>query len=289
MRLRDFRPRTRGHTLAVRQFMDSYGARARGHHRGDVRAYFLYLREDKKLAPSTINIALYGSSFFFIHTCSASGGLRHPPRPQAAYAPGRPEPERGARRTRAVRHPVRRMALATIYALGLRLNEGLAARDGHIDGRASWCGCAMARAPRTAASRSPARCSAACAGTGRPSARVVHIVLRRPPPARRHPRATLQKTFSAAAQGCPHQEGCFDPHAASQLRDPSPRSRRLAPTIKQVLGHKSIQRPRRSTCTSRSPASSASRRPSIASWSTCSARPSHAPPRRRLRGTRPTT
>ncbi|MFT3768444.1 MAG: tyrosine-type recombinase/integrase [Minicystis sp.] len=35
---------------------------------------------------------------------------------------------------RAVRHPVRRMALATIYALGLRLNEGLGLETGHIDG-----------------------------------------------------------------------------------------------------------------------------------------------------------
>jgi integrase/recombinase XerD len=33
----------------------------------------------------------------------------------------------------AVRHPVRRMALTTIYALGLRLNEGLSLEAGHID------------------------------------------------------------------------------------------------------------------------------------------------------------
>jgi Phage integrase family len=35
---------------------------------------------------------------------------------------------------RAVRHPVRRMALTTIYALGLRLGEGLSLEAGHIDG-----------------------------------------------------------------------------------------------------------------------------------------------------------
>jgi len=33
----------------------------------------------------------------------------------------------------AVRHPVRRMALTTIYALGLRLGEGLRLETGHID------------------------------------------------------------------------------------------------------------------------------------------------------------
>jgi integrase/recombinase XerD len=32
-----------------------------------------------------------------------------------------------------VREPVRRMALATIYALGLRLNEGLSLETGHVD------------------------------------------------------------------------------------------------------------------------------------------------------------
>ena len=34
----------------------------------------------------------------------------------------------------AIRHPVRRMALATIYALGLRLGEALSLEVGHIDG-----------------------------------------------------------------------------------------------------------------------------------------------------------
>jgi len=34
----------------------------------------------------------------------------------------------------AVRHPARRMALSTIYALGLRPGEGLSLETGHIDG-----------------------------------------------------------------------------------------------------------------------------------------------------------
>ncbi|WP_437578068.1 tyrosine-type recombinase/integrase [Sorangium sp. So ce887] len=36
---------------------------------------------------------------------------------------------------RAVRHPVRRMALTTIYALGVRLGKGLSIETGHIDGQ----------------------------------------------------------------------------------------------------------------------------------------------------------
>ena len=58
MRLRDFRPRTQeGYLLAVRQFMDRTAREPEAITDGDVRAYFLYLREDKKLAPSTINAA----------------------------------------------------------------------------------------------------------------------------------------------------------------------------------------------------------------------------------------
>ena len=69
MRLRDFRPRTQeGYLLAVRQFMNwvqRAPSRLEDEH---VRAYFLYLREEKKLAPSTINIAVHALRFFFRHT-----------------------------------------------------------------------------------------------------------------------------------------------------------------------------------------------------------------------------
>jgi len=34
----------------------------------DVRVYFLYLREDKKLAPSSIHIAVCALRFFFMRT-----------------------------------------------------------------------------------------------------------------------------------------------------------------------------------------------------------------------------
>ncbi|MBK6520803.1 MAG: phage integrase N-terminal SAM-like domain-containing protein [Polyangiaceae bacterium] len=34
----------------------------------DVRRYFLYLRETKKLAPSSINIVVHALRFFLVHT-----------------------------------------------------------------------------------------------------------------------------------------------------------------------------------------------------------------------------
>jgi integrase/recombinase XerD len=136
MRLRDFRPRTQeAYALAVRQFMDRTGREQDDLTDEDVRAYFLYLRDEKKLAPSTINVAVNALRFFFVHTLQRDWAvfdiLRvHKPR----MLPVVMSPKEVRSVLGAVRHPVRRMALATIYALGLRLNEGLGLETGHIDG-----------------------------------------------------------------------------------------------------------------------------------------------------------
>jgi site-specific recombinase XerD len=137
MRLRDFRPRTQeGYLLAVRQFMDRVAREPQAITDEDVRTYFLYLREDKKLAPSTINIAVHALRFFFLHTMQRDWKvfdlLRvNKPRMLPVVL------SQGEVRAilRAVRHPVRRMALTSIYALGLRLGEGLSLETGHIDGQ----------------------------------------------------------------------------------------------------------------------------------------------------------
>src|SRR5262245_55564333 len=127
MRLCDFRPRTQeGYMLAVRQFIDRVGREPETFTDEDVRAYFLYLREDKKLAPSSINIALHALRFFFIRTMQRDwkifGLLRvHKPRLlPVVLSQAEVRAVLGA-----VQHPVRRMILTTIYALGLRLSEGL--------------------------------------------------------------------------------------------------------------------------------------------------------------------
>lgn len=136
MRLRDFRPRTQeGYLLATRQFIDHVRREPDTFTDDDVRAYFLYLREDRKLAPSSINIAVHALRFFFIHTLQRDWAIFdllrvHKPRMLPIVL------SRGEVRTLlgAVHHPVRRMALATIYALGLRIGEGLSLEAEHIDG-----------------------------------------------------------------------------------------------------------------------------------------------------------
>jgi hypothetical protein len=70
MRLRDFRPRTQeGYSLCVRQFLDRMQRESETLTDEDVRDYFLYLRDDKKLAPSSINIAVPALSDKAIVAC----------------------------------------------------------------------------------------------------------------------------------------------------------------------------------------------------------------------------
>jgi integrase/recombinase XerD len=135
MRLRDFRPRTQeGYLLAVRQFVDRIAREPETFTDDDVRAYFLYLREHKKLAPSSINIAVHALRFFFIHTMQRDWSvfdLLRVRKPRALPVVLSASEVRSV--LGAIRHPVRRMALTTIYALGLRLGEGLALETAHID------------------------------------------------------------------------------------------------------------------------------------------------------------
>jgi site-specific recombinase XerD len=136
MRLRDFRPRTQeGYSLAVRQFLDRMQRQPETLRDEDVRTYFLYLREEKKLAPSSINIAVHALRFFFIHTLQRDWpvfDLLRVNKPRMLPVVLSTGEVRAL--LAAVRHPVRRIALSTIYALGLRLGEGLRLETGHIDG-----------------------------------------------------------------------------------------------------------------------------------------------------------
>jgi site-specific recombinase XerD len=135
MKLRDFRPRTEeGYLLAVRQFLDHVGRSPDELTEEDVRAYFLHLREAKRLAPSTINVAVYAVRFFFAHTLHrdfAVFNLLRVNKPRLLPVVLSVPEVRTV--LSAVRHPVRRMALTSIYALGLRLGEGLRLQTPQID------------------------------------------------------------------------------------------------------------------------------------------------------------
>lgn len=137
MRLRDFRERTReAYLLAVRQFMIWVACVPAKVTDERVRAYFLYLREVKKLAPSTINIAVHALRFFFLHTMQRDWqvfDLLRVNKPRVLPVVLSQAEVRAV--LQAVHHPVRRMALTTIYALGLRLGEGRVLGTTDIDGQ----------------------------------------------------------------------------------------------------------------------------------------------------------
>lgn len=135
MRLRDFSTRTQeGYLAATRQYIDWLERDPKTAGEEDVRRYFLYLREDKKLAPSSIHVLMYALRFFFTFTLRKELKvfelLRVNKPRQLPVVLSQPEVRSVLG---VVREPVRRMALVTIYALGLRLNEGLSLETGHID------------------------------------------------------------------------------------------------------------------------------------------------------------
>jgi len=136
MRLRDYSARTEeAYLLAVRLFFDWVKKEPDDVSADDLRAYFLYLREERKLAPSSVHIALHGLRCFFIHTLERDWSVldllrvKKPRKLPVVLSRAEVRQVLGA-----VEHPVRRVALTTIYALGLRLGEALALEADQIDG-----------------------------------------------------------------------------------------------------------------------------------------------------------
>jgi site-specific recombinase XerD len=92
------------------------------------------LRDDRQQAPSSINIALCALRFFCNFTLQRDFEvfqLLRVNRPRSLPVVLSQREVRALLQT--VRHPVRRMTLATIYALGLRIGEGLRLETKDID------------------------------------------------------------------------------------------------------------------------------------------------------------
>lgn len=135
MRLRDLRPKTRtAYERAVRQFAEYCGGQPEDWGEEDIRRYILHLRDERELSPSTVNVALHGLRFFFIQTLQREWGVfglirvRNPRKLPVVLSRGEVR-----HLLAAIRHPVRRALLGTIYILGLRLLEGLELKTSPID------------------------------------------------------------------------------------------------------------------------------------------------------------
>lgn len=135
MRLRDYAAKTQqAYQLAVKQLVAWLDCEPTLWTGDDIRQYFLYLREEKQAAPSSINVALHGIRFFLRHTM----GRDWPVLELIGVKLPRKLPVVLSRKEvrcilSVVRDPMRRMMLTTIYGLGLRLGEALRLQAEHID------------------------------------------------------------------------------------------------------------------------------------------------------------
>ena len=118
----------------VRHLAEYYGKSPDQISEAELRAYFLFLKNTKKVSPSTLTVALSGIKFFYEFTLH---------RPWATLELVRPAHEKklpvvlSIDEVRSILSRVRlaryQVCLSTIYACGLRIQEGVTLQVGDID------------------------------------------------------------------------------------------------------------------------------------------------------------
>lgn len=102
----------------------------------DVRRFFVYLIDERKLSRSSITVYLSGIKFFFETTLKRKLKILDLVRPQPSKRlPVVLTPEEVRAILKRVKRPVYRMALTIIYACGLRISEGIRLQTSDIDGK----------------------------------------------------------------------------------------------------------------------------------------------------------
>ena len=136
LRLRGFSPKTQEAYLgAVRQLAAHYHKPPDQISEEELRQYFLYLTQVKRVAPSTCTIALTGIKFFYQHTLRRDWptlALIRPPREKKLPVVLSVAEVQSV--LNCLRTPRYRICLSTIYACGLRLQEGVSLQVADIDG-----------------------------------------------------------------------------------------------------------------------------------------------------------
>jgi len=102
---------------------------------GELRSYFLYLKDERKLSRSSCTIALCGVKFFYEYTLKQEMPVLERIRPirekKQPVILSRGEVQDILSRVRLAHY---RVCLSTIYACGLRISEGTGLQVSHIDG-----------------------------------------------------------------------------------------------------------------------------------------------------------
>jgi integrase/recombinase XerD len=121
---------------AVRQLAAHWGQAPDQISEQQVRDYFLFLKNDKKFAPSSLKIAHSGIKFFYTRTVPRDWPTLQKLRvPRQKTLPDVLTIDEVRRLIEAVHTPHNKAYLWTVYSLGLRLTEGLHLQVGDIDGQ----------------------------------------------------------------------------------------------------------------------------------------------------------
>jgi integrase/recombinase XerD len=118
----------------VQQLAEYYGKSPDRISEEEVRQYFLYLKNDKQIAPGTFGAARAGIKFLFVHTLGREWrtlDLVRPPR--ESKLPVVLSVAEVRKILGLVRSPRFRVCLNTIYACGLRISEGVSLQVRAID------------------------------------------------------------------------------------------------------------------------------------------------------------
>ena len=136
MQLRGYSARTQeAYVAAVRQVFEHFDCKPNQLTEEQLRQYFLYLANEKKVARATATIALCGIRFFYEQTIHRDWPtLRFVRPPHEKKLPVVLSREEVRRILAEIRLPVYRACLMTIYSCGLRLLEGAHLQVADIDG-----------------------------------------------------------------------------------------------------------------------------------------------------------
>ena len=137
LRLKGYSPRTQeAYVRAVRQLAEHFHRSPDQLGEEELRQYFLYLTHEKKVARPTTTIAVCGIKFFFETTLRQPFTILNLVRPARQHKlPVVLTREEVRLILQAVRIPVYRLCLTTIYSCGLRLAEGTTLKPQHVDSR----------------------------------------------------------------------------------------------------------------------------------------------------------
>ena len=135
MQLRGYSQRTQeAYLRAVRKLAEHYGKRPDQLSEEQVRNYFLYLKNQKNFAPSSMKIAYCGIKFFFTHTLKRDWSTLNLIRAERQHRlPDVLTIDELQSIIGAVRTQHNKAYLWTAYSCGLRLHEGLHLQVSDID------------------------------------------------------------------------------------------------------------------------------------------------------------